>query len=497
MITCKENEVIELNNENAKELIIDNIACYVLVGGNPGGTEGSIYVFQLEEDELKVFSGNIFDDKLLKECLTGILPQIEKFYDGWAFRNNDDGWIQLPFVMGHYVFIRDFMANDITDNWKKVDARYHFERLVRGVALTVNQHEDAMRKIMNARNTEEGKIEIKMDDDQKIIVEYLLKYTSTWRDSKGLKAILADCIPDKKVLRNVMLSAFEEGIYEELKSANDYKFVIYKYKRILCEDYGIGEKYANWAIETWLFVSGVDVENEIFETTNHSYAMKITDPKIDMKSIDELELHPRTVSALKRAGINTVGDLVRLSATEMADIRFLGRRALIEILGKIKNLGVVFDLQTEEEYIEQWSKRLAERVHETPQFSYADAYDEFVAKNKNSVLWDFDDVIIHRKLGYGQYVNTYFCQYDNPPIEIIGFKAKKDGNKYEMRVRVRNLSNETRNQPIKIRYKIESRNDIYHIHDYVDTVTPAPKNQELIINFECEGEEKPIFTIID
>ena len=51
---------------------------------------------------------------------------------------------------------------------------------------------------------------------------------------------------DKKVFRNIMINAFEEGIYEELKSAKDYKIVVYRYKRILCEDYGIGESYADY-----------------------------------------------------------------------------------------------------------------------------------------------------------------------------------------------------------------------------------------------------------
>ena len=511
MITCNEQEVIELNNENAKELIIDNIACYVLVGGNPGGTEGSVYVFQLEGNELKVFSGNIFGDKLLKERLIGILPQIEIFYESWNFERHRDGWTQLPFVMGHYVFVRDFMANDISDNWKSVEARYHFERLVKGVALTVSQHEDEMRSIMNAVVTEGGMTQIKMDADQKKIVEYLLKYTSAWKDSKGLKAILADCVPDKKVLRNIMINAYEAGIYEELKTAKDFKIVIYKYKKILCEDYGIDEKYANWAIETWLIVcgieiemwltaSGVDIDRAVPETTKNLRIAKLTNPEVETMNIDELalDLGVRSYNALKRAGISTVGELLRLSPEEMVLLRNIGRKSFENILEILRSLGCVINSEFVEEYYEQWHKRLAESSLERPRFSYADAYDEFVSKNKDSGLWDFDDVIIHRKLDYAHpYVNTFFCQYDNPPIEIIRFTAKKDGNKYEMRVGVRNLSKETRNQPIMIRYKIETRQDVSHIHDCVDTVTPAPKNQELVIKFEYDGEDKPIFSIIE
>lgn len=496
MVICDECNIIELNNDNVNVLVPDKIACYVLVGGNPGGTEGSVYVFQLEENELKVFDGNIFSGNLSKQLLVGILPQIEIFYEKWNFDKHRDGWTQLPFVMGHYVFIRDFMASDISNNWKSVDAKYHFERLVKGVALTVRQHEVEMKRLINPKVSEGCEPKNKMDDDQRIIVEYLLKYTSAWRNTKGLKAILADCIPDKKVLRNVMVSAYEEGIYEEIKFAKDYKFVTHKYKKILCEDYGIGEKYANWAIETWLLISGVEIDKAVPEATPKLRVTKIIDPKIETIGIDELELGVRSYNSLKRAGINTVGELLRLSPVEMVSIRNLGRKSVEEILRNLKLLGCVIDPEFEKEFFEQWHKQIAERAQETNRFSFSAAYDDFISKNKNSGMWDFDDVIIHRKLNRGQYVNTYFCQYDNPPIEIYKFVAKRDGNKYEIRVGVWNLSKETRNQPIKIRYEVSTRQGS-HIHDCTDTVTPAPKSQDLIIQFEHDGEEKPIFRIIE
>lgn len=498
MIECNERNVIELNNSNVSILSLDRIACYVLVGGNPGGTEGSVYVFQLEENELKVFSGNIFYDDLSKDKLIGILPQIEKFYERWNFEKNKDGWTWLPFVMGHYVFIRDFMADDISNNWKTVEAKYHFERLVKGVFLTVRQHEDEMRKVtqLEVRTT----LDEKMDDDQKKIVEFLLKYASVWKDSKSLKALLADCIPDKKVLRNIIINAYEEGIYDELKSSKDFKLVIYKYKRILCDDYGIGEKYANWAIETWLFIYGLDnktfAEHAISDVIESSENIKIANSEILCMHIDELEFSVRTYNVLKRAGISSVGDLLELSKNELESIRNLGRKSLEEIMTEVEFLRDVINSQTKEEYIEQRRNRIRERRQASRNFSFSKSYDDFIDKNKNSGMWDFNDVIIHRKLTRGQYVNTYFCQYDNPPIEIFKFIAKKDGNKYEMRVGVWNLSKETRNQPIKIRYEVATRQGS-HIHDYVDTVTPAPKSQDLVIKFEHDGDEKPIFRIIE
>ncbi len=57
-------------------------------------------------------------------------------------------------------------------------------------------------------------------------------------------------------------------------------------------------------------------------------------------SIDELELSVRSYNCLKRAGMNTVGELVNKTADEMMKVRNLGRKSLDEVLAKLKELGV-------------------------------------------------------------------------------------------------------------------------------------------------------------
>lgn len=56
-------------------------------------------------------------------------------------------------------------------------------------------------------------------------------------------------------------------------------------------------------------------------------------------SIDELELTVRSYNCLKRANINTVGELVGKSMDELSKVRNLGRKSLDEILEKIETLG--------------------------------------------------------------------------------------------------------------------------------------------------------------
>ena len=57
-------------------------------------------------------------------------------------------------------------------------------------------------------------------------------------------------------------------------------------------------------------------------------------------SIEELELSVRSFNCLKRAGINTVEELIDKTPEDMMKVRNLGRKSLEEVLGKLKDLGL-------------------------------------------------------------------------------------------------------------------------------------------------------------
>jgi DNA-directed RNA polymerase subunit alpha len=59
-------------------------------------------------------------------------------------------------------------------------------------------------------------------------------------------------------------------------------------------------------------------------------------------SIEELELSVRASNGLKRANINTVGDLIEKTREEMSKIRNLGQKSLEEIERKLKELDLTF-----------------------------------------------------------------------------------------------------------------------------------------------------------
>lgn len=64
-------------------------------------------------------------------------------------------------------------------------------------------------------------------------------------------------------------------------------------------------------------------------------------------TIDELDLSVRSFNCLKRAGINTVEDLINKSEEDMMKVRNLGRKSLEEVIAKLNSFG--FTLKRDDE----------------------------------------------------------------------------------------------------------------------------------------------------
>ncbi|MFV0250273.1 MAG: DNA-directed RNA polymerase subunit alpha [Bacilli bacterium] len=83
--------------------------------------------------------------------------------------------------------------------------------------------------------------------------------------------------------------------------------------------------------------------SEIADTTGIMNA-KQEDTKLRKleTAIDDLDFSVRAYNCLKRAGINTLGDLTEKSELEMMKIRNLGKKSLKEVIEKIKDMGLKF-----------------------------------------------------------------------------------------------------------------------------------------------------------
>lgn len=83
--------------------------------------------------------------------------------------------------------------------------------------------------------------------------------------------------------------------------------------------------------------------SEIADTTGIMNA-KQEDSKLKKleTSIDDLDFSVRAYNCLKRAGVNTLGDLTEKTELEMMKIRNLGKKSLKEVIEKIKDMGLKF-----------------------------------------------------------------------------------------------------------------------------------------------------------
>lgn len=66
---------------------------------------------------------------------------------------------------------------------------------------------------------------------------------------------------------------------------------------------------------------------------------KVTNSKLDRK-IEDLDLSVRSYNCLKRANINTVGELTQKTEEEMMKVRNLGRKSLKEVVQKLRSEGL-------------------------------------------------------------------------------------------------------------------------------------------------------------
>ena len=96
--------------------------------------------------------------------------------------------------------------------------------------------------------------------------------------------------------------------------------------------------------------------NEIIAEQDYMHEPETpTQNKTKEKKIEELDLSVRSYNCLKRAGINTVGELAQKTEEEMMRVRNLGRKSLKEVMQKLRENGFElkhsydFDDKNEEE----------------------------------------------------------------------------------------------------------------------------------------------------
>jgi DNA-directed RNA polymerase subunit alpha len=83
----------------------------------------------------------------------------------------------------------------------------------------------------------------------------------------------------------------------------------------------------------------VDLSDDIYDTEIMVVKSDSGKEKVLEMTIEELDLSVRSFNCLKRAGINTVEDLINKTEEDMMKVRNLGRKSLDEVVAKLNSLG--------------------------------------------------------------------------------------------------------------------------------------------------------------
>ena len=91
----------------------------------------------------------------------------------------------------------------------------------------------------------------------------------------------------------------------------------------------------------------IDMSDKASDTTIMVERPEVKKEKVLEMTIEELDLSVRSFNCLKRAGIDTVEDLINRTEDDMIKVRNLGRKSLEEVIQKLNSLGLT--LKKEEE----------------------------------------------------------------------------------------------------------------------------------------------------
>ena len=84
----------------------------------------------------------------------------------------------------------------------------------------------------------------------------------------------------------------------------------------------------------------VDLSDEVGDKTTVVEKDVTQHNKVLEMTIEELDLSVRSFNCLKRAGINTVEDLIGKTEEDMMKVRNLGRKSLEEVMNKLHSMGL-------------------------------------------------------------------------------------------------------------------------------------------------------------
>ena len=131
--------------------------------------------------------------------------------------------------------------------------------------------------------------------------------------------------------------------------------------------------------------------NDIIASQSYMYEPeeKIANKKLE-KKIEELDLSVRSYNCLKRAGINTVGELTQKTSEEMMRVRNLGRKSLKEVIQKLHEIGLELRHSFDGEYLDG-DEDEEDIEHDDAILEVDENYEDSEKETFGSMILDMDE----------------------------------------------------------------------------------------------------------
>ncbi len=144
MIRCHEKNHTKLTNHSIRSISPDEIVCYALETGSPGGDEDNIFILTIQGLELVIYSGNTIHGGLDESSVSRLIPESGHFFKSWSLSDHPKGWEGFIYADSLFVFTRSFMAGDLKIYLECIHSNDHVERLAKGVLWTCRAYESRL-----------------------------------------------------------------------------------------------------------------------------------------------------------------------------------------------------------------------------------------------------------------------------------------------------------------------------------------------------------------
>ncbi len=121
------------------------------------------------------------------------------------------------------------------------------------------------------------------------------------------------------------------------------------YDKLIIEVWTDGSIRPDEALESaaGILISHISLFENLGETLVKDEEPEVSEEKSEFEKVletpvEELELSMRSQNCLKRAGINTVGELIQKTEQEISKVRNMGKKSLEEVRNKLAEMGLAF-----------------------------------------------------------------------------------------------------------------------------------------------------------